>query len=155
MPHMLLTRFERRVLRPVYFAHGAVIIILLLQLHFLVAVPLILLWFAYGMVGQVLHKDLSARQMARGEHLSSLADGAELEPISPEDSHQLGKAVMGLGFILCMTTTLLGVHLGLRWFFAILLGALAWFMSPILSIVLAGGDAFWEVWRNRRRKEGA
>ena len=153
MPHILLKRFERRVLRPISFAHGALIIVLLVQQHFLITIPLAVLWLLYGTVGQALHKDLSSRQLAWGEHVTS-AGGNDLELLSTEDGHRLGKATLGLGLILSVTTIIMGIYLGVRWFFALPLGILAWFLSPILSIVLAGADAFLKAWRKTSDRRG-
>jgi hypothetical protein len=121
-----------------------------MQRHFLVLVPLIILWLFYGMVGQALHKDLTANQMARGKHVSHRVSESELEPISPKDSTQLGKALMGFMLIVSLTALTLAMHFGLRWFFSILLVFLACFVSLILSLLFAGGDAFLKVWRHRR-----
>jgi hypothetical protein len=148
MSHILLSRFERRVLRPTWFAHSVLIIILGFQHHFLVLVPLTILWLLYGMVGQALHKDLTANQMARGEHVSQRVSESELELLSPKDSTQLGKALIGFTLIFSLTALTLAIHLGVRWFFTILFVLLACVLSFILSLLLAGGDAFLRIWRH-------
>jgi len=54
-----------------------------------------------------------------------------------------------------VTTIILAVHFGVRWLFALPLGILVWFLSAILSIVVARGDVFLKTWRKRRNEEEA
>jgi hypothetical protein len=157
MPHMLLTRFERRVLRPVSFAHGVLLAVLLFHRDFLIIAPLAVLWFFYGIVGQSLHKDLSTRQLAQGAHVPPLfktpANG-ELESISPEEAHQLGRAIIGFDLILSVTMIITSIHFGLKWFLVLALGIAAVFLIPLLSALISlGSNAFlkvWQVWRNAK-----
>lgn len=137
------------MLRPVSLLHATLIIVLLLQRHFLVTLPLAILWLLYGTIGQALHKDVSARQLAQGKHVT-LSAGNEFDLLSPHDSRQLAKAILGLAFILSVSVVILAFHFGVRWFLAVPLGVIAWFTSAFLSMLLAGGDTFLKAWRKRR-----
>ena len=152
MAHVLLTRFERRVVRPFWVLHGVLALVILFKGYYLTAAILGVLWLPYGMIAQALRRDLTPQQLARGEHVTRPREGSELDELSVKDSNHLGKAVVGFTATVAITSLVITFHFGVRWFLAIPIGVACLCIVPFLSLVLAGGATAFRIWRDNRRQ---
>jgi hypothetical protein len=94
----------------------------------------IIVSLAMGIIGQSLHKNKTAAQLLRGEHL--IPDETEQRSrISPIESHLLGKALVQSTIVLTIAMTVLTIHsTSEQWWIVALKAIGVAILFPVISI---------------------
>lgn len=136
-PHALLSRFERRVLRPLDFVFYGAAAYYLWHRAWLFGVLMLLLSLVVGVIGQGLphRKHETVAELAAG---TTFAGGYEGE-LSAEDSYALSKALFKTCTLIIVTAATIFAHEHWRWYWNLLTVAALWPTSFTGFLILTVG----------------
>jgi hypothetical protein len=136
-PHLLLSRFERLILRPLNFAFYGVALYYFWHRAWLLGVLTLFLSLGTGAIGQNLphRKHETTSELATGTIFASEFQGE----ISNEDSLSLGKALFKTSTLLCVTMAIILGHEGWRWFWILPTLIAVWPLSFAAFLTLTVG----------------
>ena len=149
-PHIVIANFERRVLRPLYFAYFAVALYYLWHRAWVLGIAIFVLSLAVGAIGQGLphrkHETLS--ELSGG---TTFAGGFEGE-LSLDDGGALSRACVWTIVLVSVTAPIILWHEGWRWYWILLAFVIAWPLLLIGFVSLAAGplNILRVLWRRRR-----
>lgn len=130
-------RLELCVLKPLWAISLGIGIWRLFLHDWFAGIFLLIMGFMVGAVGQALHPEKSIPQLMEG----TFPTPKELKPsniegsiLSHEESRILAKTMMGTAFLLAVEVGVLAIHLGVQWYFTLLLAFAMW---PLVVVVFS------------------
>lgn len=136
-PHILIANFERRILRPLYFAYCAVALYYLWRHAWALGIAILILSLMVGGIGQGLphrkHETLS--ELARG----TISGGGIEGELSLEDGRALSAACLATFILVDLTTLIILLHEGWRWYWILLALVATWPLFLVVFLLLVTG----------------
>jgi hypothetical protein len=145
-PHVLLSRFERRILRTLAFAYYGAALYYFWHRAWLFGALIFFLSFGVGAIGQSLphRKHETTSELASGTTLAGEFHGE----ISNEDSYGLGKAIFKTCALLYVTAWQVLWHGNWKWYSILLMLAAFWPLSFAAFLIVTVGPI--DIVRNAR-----
>jgi hypothetical protein len=137
MPHPFVAKFDWLVLKPAWLAMMTVGVVMLMHADWLIGITVFALgFFGVGIIAASLHHDKSFSELAAGIPVL-LPENAEQpeEPLDDYTSYLIAKALLRLAALVGFTVAIISLRFGVRWYFAMLLGAIASMVGPTLLMI--------------------
>ena len=131
-----IIRFERLILFPLDLAFIFLALMYFIKADWLGGVFALIVSLVLGMIGQSLHKNQTAGQLLRGEHLFE-NEGEDSHRLSPTESNLLGKALVQSTIVLAIAFAVLAIHSTTdEWWLVIVKAISLAIIFPLLSVFL-------------------
>lgn len=136
-PHILLSSFEQRILRPLDFVFCGVALYYFWHHSWLLGAVILLLSLGTGAIGQGLphRKHETTSELTTGTIFAGEFQGE----ISDEDSNALGRALFKACTLVSMTAALILGHESWKWYWILLASIAFWPMSLLAFLILTVG----------------
>jgi hypothetical protein len=134
-------RFEAVVLIPLSLSLDALAITHFFQKEWWSGALLLALGLIVGYIGQAMHPELSAAELAGGSHVqkNTPAGKGKLSALSPDEGHEIGKLVVRTFPVLAGCASVILHDYGFKLFWAFLLGLI---LAGVVSLYSAFATAY-------------
>jgi hypothetical protein len=144
MTNIKVGLFDRYVLKPLWVLYIALFVKYFINGAWVLGGFLVIIWFVISVIGQGLHPNKTAREMARGTTPTEEEIDADPNPsgLSDQEAALISKANFRLAGLIGITAIALSLFHGARWYYGVLIGGGAWLLStfaiPTYSLYLIG-----------------
>jgi hypothetical protein len=129
-----LDRAEVIVLRPLVLTYLLLAIAMALSAAWIVAGICVVAFFFNGVIGASLHRSRTFSELAEGTfHRMEKGPRAELSHV---ESHQVSSTILRATFFVAAVVAALMLHYSFRWYFAIPIALVSWWLFMVASIFL-------------------
>jgi hypothetical protein len=144
MTNIKVSLFDRYVLKPLWVLYIVLFVRYFINGAWVLGGFLVVMWFLISVIGQGLHPDKTAREMARGTTPTKEETDTDpnLDDLSDQEAVLISRANFRLAGLIGITAIALSLFHGARWYYGVLIGGGAWFLAtfviPTYSLYLIG-----------------
>ena len=140
----LIIQFERFYLLPIDIVAALITIWCFIKLDWIGGFVFIIAWILIGAVGQSLHRNLTAKELADGIHLNE--NHPRNIPVDYVTRGNLtGRAIFSIFWLAVIVTTIICIHWGLKWW-SPLYGLASGFISFVWGMLSLYDRKPWKDW---------
>ncbi len=136
--------FDRYVLKPLWLLYIVLFLRYFINAEWIVGGFLVVMWFLISVIGQSLHPNMTAAEMAKGTTPSKKEIDNDPNPNELNDIEAIliSKASFRVAGLIGITAIVLSWSHGMRWYYSALVGGGVWLLSmvivPTYSLYLIG-----------------